>query len=93
MPSSWPQARGYAFTHLAIARAIENQCSVVAADRGGSDNFGKYDGLTQIFDYRGKAVGTQVGPFIVADLSRKKQDHYRHTFPAFNDADEFTLQN
>lgn len=93
VPSSWPQARGYAFTHLAIARAIENQCSVVAADRGGSDNFGKYDGLTQIFDYRGKAVGTQVGPFIVADLSRKKQDHYRHTFPAFNDADEFTLQN
>lgn len=89
VPANWPQARGYAFTHLAIARAIENQCCVVAADRGGSDVYGKYDGLTQIYDSRGMAVGSQKGPFIVADLSRKAQDDYRVGFPAANDADDF----
>lgn len=91
IPANWPQARGYAFTHLAIARAIENQCSVVAADRGGSDAYGEYDGLTQIFDSRGMPVGKQIGGFIVADLSRKKQDAYRAGFPAANDADDFRL--
>ena len=91
IPSNWPQSRGYAFTHLAIARAIENQCCVVAADRGGSDVYGVYDGLTQIFDSRGMPVGKEHGPFIVADLSRKKQDDYRRGFPAANDADDFTF--
>lgn len=89
VPANWPQARGYAFTHLAIARAIENQCCVVAADRGGSDVYGTYDGLTQIFDGRGMPAGNQSGPFVVADLSRKKQDDYRAGFPAANDADDF----
>lgn len=89
VPANWPQARGYAFTHLAIARAIENQCCVVAADRGGSDVYGAYDGLTQIFDGRGMPVGEERGQFIIADLSRKKQDDYRAGFPAANDADDF----
>ena len=35
--ANWPKARGYAFEHLLIARAIENQCAVVGANRGGSD--------------------------------------------------------
>ncbi len=91
VPANWPQARGYAFTHLAIARAIENQCCVVAADRGGADVYGKYDGLTQIFDSRGMPVGNQIGPFVVADLSRKRQDDYRAGFPAAADADDFSF--
>ncbi len=33
VPSNWPQARGYAFEHLLIARAIENQAAVVGANR------------------------------------------------------------
>lgn len=51
VPSSWPQSRGYAFEHLLIARAIENQCAVVGADRGGQDEYGAYDGLTRIYNY------------------------------------------
>ena len=89
--ANWPQARGYAFEHLLIARAIENQCVVVGADRGGSDIFGDYDGLTQIYDSRGLPVGRTSGPFIVADLSRSKQDEFRRRFPVCNDADDFTM--
>lgn len=91
VPANWPQSRGYAFTHLCIARAIENQCCVVAADRGGHDAYGDYDGLAQIFDGRGMPVGTQPedSPFIIADLCRSKQDDYRRNFPVVNDADDF----
>lgn len=91
VPANWPQARGYAFTHLLIARAIENQCCVVGADRGGKDMYGLYDGLAQIYDGRGMPVGAQPesSPFIVADLSKSKQDDYRRNFPVCNDADDF----
>lgn len=91
VPSNWPQARGYAFEHLLIARAIENQCCVVGADRGGSDQYGVYDGLTQIYDGRGLPVGALRGPFVVADLSRSKQDDYRRNFPVSADADDFSI--
>ncbi len=91
VPANWPQSRGYAFTHLLIARAIENQCCVVGADRGGKDMYGQYDGLSQIYDGRGMPVGLQTegAPFIVADLSKSKQDDYRRNFPVCNDADDF----
>lgn len=91
VPANWPQSRGYAWEHLLIARAIENQCCVVGADCGGSDKFGSYEGLTQIYDGRGIPVGFEDGPFVVADLSRKIQDEYRRNFPVANDADDFDI--
>lgn len=89
--ANWPQARAYAWEHLLIARAIENQCCVVGANRGGADLYGQYDGLSMIFDGRGIPVGVQPEgcPFIIADLSREKQDEYRRNFPVCNDADDF----
>lgn len=91
VPANWPKARAYAWEHLLIARAIENQCCVVGADRGGEDTYGDYNGLTQIYDGRGMPVGQpdKNSPFITADLSRKKQDDYRKNFPVSNDADDF----
>ena len=91
VPSNWPQARQYAFEHLLIARAIENQCAVVGADRGGTDQYGCYDALTQIYDCYGKPVGSERDGFIVATLSRQAQDEYRRRFPAGNDADDFAI--
>ncbi len=89
--ANWPQSRGYAFEHLLIARAIENQCCVVGANRGGSDSYGVYDGLTYVFDGRGMPVSKAEGPFIVADLSRESQETFRRNFPVSNDADDFTI--
>lgn len=92
--ANWPKARGYAWEHLLIARAIENQCCVVGANRGGSDVYGDYAGLTYIFDGRGMAVGVQPPdcPFIVADLDGERQESYRRNFPVLNDADDFLIQ-
>lgn len=92
--ANWPKARGYAWEHLLIARAIENQCCVVGANRGGSDVYGDYAGLTYIFDGRGMAVGVQPpdSPFIVADLDGERQESYRRNFPVLNAADDFLIQ-
>ncbi len=89
--ANWPQARAYAFEHLLIARAIENQCSVVGANRSGKDFYGVYEDLTMIYDSRGMSTGRKVGPFIVADLSKSKQEEYRRNFPVSDDADDFSL--
>ncbi|MDE6207518.1 MAG: nitrilase family protein [Muribaculaceae bacterium] len=93
VPANWPQARGYAFEHLLIARAIENQCYVAGANRGGQDTYGLYDGLTQIYDYRGMPIGNSDGnsPFVTADLSRHNIDDFRTKFPVADDADDFNL--
>lgn len=91
VPANWPQSRGYAFEHLLIARAIENQCAVAGCDRGGSDQYGDYDGLSQIFDGRGMPVGVQSGPFVFASLRRDKLESYREHFPVSRDADDFEI--
>lgn len=89
--ANWPSVRAYAWEHLLIARAIENQCYVVGANRSGSDDFGDYDGLCRIYDSRGYIMDnlSEKGPFVVADLSREKQESYRRGFPVSNDADDF----
>ncbi len=91
--ANWPKARGYAFEHLLIARAIENQCAVVGANRGGSDAYGDYSGLSFIFDCRGYSAGTPAGdtPWLTADLSRLQQEKFRSAFPVSADADDFNL--
>jgi len=91
VPANWPSSRGYAWRQLLIARAIENQCCVVGADRGGKDFYGEYDGLSEIYDYRGMPVGYVAGQFIVAALSREKQDTCRSSFPVSADADDFCI--
>ncbi len=91
--ANWPRARAYAWEHLLIARAIENQSYVVGANRGGTDAYGEYDGLSYIFDSRGMAVGVQPAgsPFVVADLNGEQLQRYRNSFPVLADADSFSL--
>lgn len=93
VPANWPNARKYAFEHLLIARAIENQAAVVGANRGGEDVFGDYRDLTRIYDCRGYDVGKkdETSPFVTATLSRAEQDKYRQGFPALSDADDFNI--
>lgn len=56
VPANWPQSRGFAWRHLLQARAIENQVVMVGADCSGTDEFGRYDGLTAIVDELGRIV-------------------------------------
>lgn len=91
VPANWPAERGYAWKHLLIARAIENQAAVVGANRAGEDKFGHYDDQTYVFDCMGQSVGTPEGQFIVADLDKSDQTRYRQEFPALSEQDKFTL--
>ncbi|MDE7442679.1 MAG: nitrilase family protein, partial [Muribaculaceae bacterium] len=57
VPANWPVSRRYAWEHLLIGRAIENQAYYIGADRGGTDDYGCYDDMTMAFDYMGMPVG------------------------------------
>lgn len=93
VPANWPMSRGYAWTHLLIARAIENQAVVVGANRGGSDVFGNYDGLSEIFDGLGKPIGRRIedGTAVEAIVSYSELLEARRKLPAHFDADDFTI--
>ncbi len=95
VPANWAAARSYAWTHLLIARAIENQAIVVGANRSGRDDYGEYDSLTQIYDATGHPVGTvddRIYPgAVAATISRDDLDRARRRLPVGPDADDFAL--
>jgi len=85
VPANWPSAREYAWSHLLIARAIENQAAVVGANRSGRDDGGDYDGLTQIYDAMGQPVGTAADGIcrgaVYAELSYAGVQRVRQRIP------------
>ena len=93
--ANWPDARKYAWSHLLIARAIENQAYVLGADRSGSDKFGCYDLMTEAYDYCGKKLETVPSPASAAVcrfvLDHNALDHWRRDFAAWRDADAFSV--
>jgi predicted amidohydrolase len=84
----WPAPREEHWLALLRARAIENQCFVVAANRCGRDPSGlAYGGRSQIIDPRGEVLtdaGTREG-VIQAEIDLEAQDRYRREFPALAD--------
>lgn len=92
--ANWPSARAYAWEHLLIARAIENQAYVIGANRSGRDGFGDYDNLSFVFDYLGRptAVTGDKNKIVSAVLDKDKLNKFRDDFPVWNDGDKFSLQ-
>ena len=93
--ANWPEARRYAWSQLLIARAIENQCYVVGANRVGMDGKGMhYTGDSVVIDPRGAVIGSvepsQEGAATVA-LDYASLEDFREKFPVAKDADEFSL--
>ena len=54
--ANWPQSRQSAWQILMRARAIENQCFVVAVNRVGDDAFCHYVGNSAVIDARGNTL-------------------------------------
>ncbi len=94
VPANWPQAREYAWTHLLIARAIENQAVVVGANRSGSDDYGNYDGLSFIYDAMGRPIGHDIqgAPIVMASLTLADIAKVRRRMPAYASADDFEVR-
>lgn len=91
VPANWPDVREYAWRHLLIARAIENQAFVAGVNRSGCDRYGCYDNTTYIFDETGHPVGRKEGELIVAEISKDAIDHSRQKLPVGRDADDFAF--
>lgn len=92
--SNWPNSRYYAWKHMLIARAIENQIYVAGCDREGVDDYGEYKRFdSMIINDWGQIIsknrddGTLIGEFDGARL-----EHNRKQFTAWRDADDFKLK-
>jgi predicted amidohydrolase len=78
-----------------VARAIENQCYVIGANRVGTNPDGtSYSGDSLIVGPKGEIMATGESgreSLISAELSREALDKYRSEMPVWRDADSFTI--
>lgn len=93
--ANWPRQRSWHWRQLLIARAIENLTGVVGVNRVGVDgNNIHYSGDSLAIDASGKLLldtRDSVGLHRCTFDGQAQQD-YRRGFPAYRDADSFTLQ-
>lgn len=91
--ANWPDSRAYAWEHLLIARAVENQAYVIGCNRIGSDPYGEYSGTSAIIDAKGRSTGSPAEnePFVTAELSREALTAFRNKFPVYLEADNFKI--
>lgn len=84
--ANWPASRRTAWDTLIRARAIENQCYVVAVNRVGSDPVTHYDGGSAIVNPLGN---TAAG--LSAELSLEELRLMRDRFRVLDDRDQLKL--
>ncbi|TKI03319.1 amidohydrolase [Martelella alba] len=93
--ANWPAPRARQWQTLLAARAIENQAYVAGCNRIGTDGNGHhYSGDSMILDPSGNVLA-QGAPHraecLSASLSLENLRQYRQSFPAWLDADAFSL--
>ncbi len=92
--ANWPAARRMAWSSLLRARAIENQSYIVGVNIVGTDGNGvNHCGDSAVYSPEGYALieaQDAKGTFTVT-LDADALGEYRARFPAWQDADAFTL--
>lgn len=85
--ANWPDARESHWTTLLRARAVENQCCVLAVNRCGRDPNLAYSGRSLLLDARGEILADAGnGPGVIAaDLDLAALLDYRRAFPVLAD--------
>ena len=93
--SAFPHPRSEHWQILTKARAIENQCFVVAVNQAGIESFGKgqvqYFGLSAVIDPWGRIVAEapqDVESLTIADIDLSQVDKIRNQIPSFSDRRE-----
>jgi predicted amidohydrolase len=88
--ANWPKKRQWAWNSLLTARAIENQCYVLASNRVGVDGNGmEYQGDSQAIDMQGERMThlrSETGLLRVR-LSKEELHAFRTQFPFLDDRD------
>lgn len=93
--ANWPTVRIDAWDALLKARAIENISYVVGVNRVGMDGSGvDHNGHSSIFGPKGDLIFLSEGIETVKtlELSANSLNAFRDRFPAFLDADEFSIE-
>ncbi|CBG87001.1 amidohydrolase [Citrobacter rodentium] len=94
--ANWPAPRSLHWQTLLSARAIENQAYVAGCNRVGTDGNGHhYRGDSRVINPQGEVIATadaHQATRIDAELSLSALKEYRENFPAWQDADGFTLR-
>ena len=87
MPSEWPVPRIEHWRTLVRARAIENQCFVVACNRVGADRANTFGGRSAVVDPAGAVLveGGAETELLHATLKLELVDDVRKIIPVWND--------
>lgn len=85
--AEWPKPRINHWRALLQARAIENQCYVVACNRVGSDPNNEFGGMSLVVDPWGGIVteGGDEEKMVLAEIDLDKVDDVRKRIPIFQD--------
>ena len=90
--ANWPKVRVDAWNKLLPARAIENEAYICGVDCRGVDKGGfEYDGSSAVIDFKGCDISKAYDGFLYGRLDRERLDRFREKFPAYRDADPFTI--
>lgn len=93
--ANWPQVRANAWDTLLRARAIENLSYTVGVNRVGIDGNGiEYNGQSSVIGFKGDSIFSVEGAETVKtiELSANALQAYRERFPAYLDADDFSIE-
>jgi omega-amidase len=94
--ANWPEARRNAWISLLQARAIENLSYVCGVNRAGTNGSGiVFHGDSMIFSYKGERLanlGKRANSVSVITLEKASLERFRKKFPAWMDADRFTIE-
>ena len=92
--ANWPESRNRAWQILLRARAIENQCYVIGANRIGCDPSCSYAGNSAIIAADGKTLAQAKGrkaQCVTADIDIEELQKFRTKFPVLKDRDTIKL--
>ena len=94
--ANWPERRSHAWKTLLCARAIENQCYVVAVNRVGKDGNDIYhSGNSLVIDPLGEVLYHMADDedIFTITLQKERLEEVRTKFPFLKDGDEFVISS
>lgn len=92
--ANWPASRKNVWEVLLQARAIENQSCLIGVNRVGKDHANNYSGNSVVLDAKGQTLlDFEENKEGIKQIVLNKADllAFREKFPAWQDADDFTL--